>query len=189
MSVARPFIDEVIPSEFRAVAEHLFPETDDHSDGAASELAAARFAATLGVGEEYERCVLAQDDRERADRRLLAHFRNNVELLVQKTWVEKADEAHKEKLLDRLPLFVADMEAGDYSRALKTFVHIADELAYLLFGSQSRKGDFIEYVSRIDSQMGLFWWYAGAVSSLLGEEDAKRLRAILLVGVCFLAGF
>jgi hypothetical protein len=103
--------------------------------------------------------------------------------------VEKADEAHKEKLLDRLPLFVADMEAGDYSRALKTFVHIADELAYLLFGSQSRKGDFIEYVSRIDSQMGLFWWYAGAVSSLLGEEDAKRLRAILLVGVCFLAGF
>jgi hypothetical protein len=189
MSVVRPFIDEVIPSEFRAVAEHLFPDTAGASNGDAPESVSARFAAALGVGEEYERCVLTSGDRERADRRLLAHFRNNVELLVQKTWVEKADEAHKEKLLDRLPLFVSDMEAADYGRALKAFVHIADELAYLLFGSQSRKSDFIEYVSRIDPQMGLFWWYAGAISSLLGEGDDKRLRAILLIGVCFLAGF
>ncbi len=189
MSVARPFIDEVIPFEFRSVAEKLFPEADGVSNGASSEETAARFAAILGVGQEYERCALAAADRERADRRLLAHFRNNVELLVQKTWVEKADEALKEKLLDRLPVFVTEMETADYGRALKTFVHIADELAYLLFGSQSRKGDFIEYVSRIDSQMGLFWWYAGAVSSLLGEGDAQRVRAILLIGVCFLAGF
>lgn len=189
MSVGRPFIDEVIPSEFRTVAEKLFPETVGVSNGDTPKQIAARFAAVLGVGEEYDRSVISSDDRQRSDRRLLAHFRNNVELLVQKTWVEKADEALKEKLLDRLPGFVADMEAADYSRALKTFVHIADELAYLLFGSQSRKSDFIEYVSRIDSQMGLFWWYAGAVSSLLGEGDAERVRAILLIGVCFLAGF
>ena len=188
MSVARPFIDEVIPSEFRSVAEKLFPETDGVSNGAAAQNA-ARFAAILGVGEEYERCALATVDRARADHRLLAHFRNNVELLVQKTWVEKADEALKEKLLDRLPVFVNEMEVADYGRALKSFAHIADELAYLLFGSQSRKSDFIEYVSRIDSQMGLFWWYAGAVSSLLDVRDAERIRSILLIGVCFLAGF
>ena len=33
-----------------------------------------------------------------------------MELLVQKTWVEKADEAHKEKLLDRLPGFTKRMK-------------------------------------------------------------------------------
>jgi len=112
-----------------------------------------------------------------------------VELLIQKTWVEKADEAHKEKLLDRIPVFLSDMENSDYGRALKTFTHILDELSYLLFGSQSHKGDFLAYTFRIDPQVGLFWWYAGNLASLLGSDDQGSLNAVILIGVCFLSAF
>lgn len=185
MSSTLSNIQEPIPSEYRDIAERLFPSP---GTGARSDAAALDFARRLGVGNDFS-ALVAGTDGERALRRQLGHFRNNVELLIQKTWVEKADEAHKEKLLDRIPVFVADLEKGDAERALKSFVHILDELAYLLFGAQSHKADFIEYAFRIDPQIGLFWWYAGRLSSLLGSSDPAALRSTLLVGVCFLAAF
>jgi len=145
-----------------------------------------RFADLLGVGTDCSE-VMRTGDPEQADRRLLGHFRNNVELLIQKTWVEKADEVHKEKLLDRIPRFVTDIENGSYQQALATFVLILDELAYLLFGSQSRKGDFIEYTFRIDGQIGLFWWYAGKLSTVPDSAEPALLRSVLMIGICFLA--
>jgi len=183
-----PVIDEVIPAEYRTIAEQLFPPAGTGLPGTYTETEIRRFADLLGVGPD---CMPVMDHQQiaQADRRLLGHFRNNVELLIQKTWVEKADEAHKEKLLDRIPVFVADMEQGAYPRALQTFVLILDELAYLLFGSQSRKGDFIEYTFRIDGQIGLFWWYAGKLSSVAGNAEPATLRPILMIGVCFLAAF
>jgi hypothetical protein len=188
MSFSRPVIDEVIPSEYRTVAEDLYPSIIGQGDDRATDAAAAAFAACLGLGAEFSAYLLPPGAaRAAADRRLLGHFRNNVELLIQKTWVEKADEAHKEKLLDRVPVFVAEMEKGDYERALKTFIHIAEELAYLLFGSQSRKGDFIAYASRIDPPMGLFWWYSGNLASILGSRREDAVRSVLLIGVAYLA--
>lgn len=190
MTFARPVIDEVMPSEYRNIADKLYSSTRDGASSDALRAAAADFAAALGMGKEYASAVSAPTAEElaRAERRLLGHFRNNLELLIQKTWIEKADETHREKLLDRVPSFVADIESGDEARALKTFAHIVDELAYLLFGAQSRKADFIEYCFRIDAQLGLFWWYAGTLSGMLGERDPQRIKAVLLVGVCFLAG-
>ena len=185
MSSTLSNLQEPIPAEYREVAERLFPST---GTGAHAEAAALEFARQLGVGNDFS-AIFSSEDGERALKRQLGHFRNNVELLIQKTWVEKADEAHKEKLLDRIPVFVADIEKGDSERALRTFVHILDELAYLLFGAQSHKADFIEYAFRIDPQIGLFWWYAGKLSSLLGSPDPLALRSFLLIGVCFLASF
>jgi len=181
MSFAPAVIDEVIPAEYRDIAEELFTAGDD-------ERRATRFSALLGIVDDYEALVDPDlDVRSRAERRILSHFRNNLELLIQKTWVEKADEAHKEKLLVRVPTLVSDLEKADYAHALKYLILIIDELGYLLFGSQSRKGDFIEYAFRIDPCLGLFWWYAGRLSALVGDSDARRVRAMLLLGVCFLA--
>lgn len=181
MTSAAPVIDDVIPAEYRALATDLFRASD------AADRAYA-FAEALGIAADYEPLLSADAEiRTRADRRLLSHFRNNVELLIQKTWVEKADETHKEKLLSRIPSLVSDLERGDYEHGIKTFIHIAEEMAYLLFGSQGRKGDFIEYVFRIDPCLGLFWWYSGQLSTLMGEGDRERVRTLLLIGVCFLA--
>jgi hypothetical protein len=185
MSFAPAVIDEVIPAEYRVIAGELFAAGDAIED---VERRTLRFSSFLGIAEDYMQLVSTDAEvRARAERRMLGHFRNNLELLIQKTWVEKADEAHKEKLLSRVPSLVGDLERLDYQRALKTLILIIDELGYLLFGAQSRKGDFIEYAFRIDPCLGLFWWYAGRLSSLVGDADAPRVRAIMLLGVCFLA--
>ena len=185
MSFAPPVIDEVIPAEYRAIAGELFASGDTNED---SERRASRFSESLGIQDDYA-LLIAQDPdiRSRTERRIFGHFRNNLELLIRKTWIEKADEAHKEKLLSRVPSLVADLERQDYSRALKALILIIDELGYLLFGAQSRKGDFIEYTFRIDPRLGLFWWYAGRLSSLVGDGDMRRVRAFMFLGVCFLA--
>lgn len=180
--------NDVIPPEYRELTQEFINATGSASDGSTIAASMGRFADQLGIGSDY-RSVMESEDGVQSLNHLLGHFRNNVELLIHKTWVEKADESHKEKLLDRIPLFVSDMEKSDYVQAHRTFIHILDELAYLLFGSQSRKSDFIEYSFRIDPQIGLFWWYGGALSSLLGRESAEQLKAVLLVGICFLTDF
>jgi hypothetical protein len=121
-------------------------------------------------------------------RRFLGHFQNNLDLLIQKTWVERADEIRKEKLLDRIPGFIAKIEGRD-EKALGEFGAILAELAYLFFGAQSAKDDFTEYTFRIDTQMGLFWWYGGHLGCLTASPGFESLWAVLLIGICYLTNF
>ena len=49
-------------------------------------------------------------------KRLVASFKNNLTLLIQKTWVEKSDIALKEKLLYQLEIFLQNYKwNADYS--------------------------------------------------------------------------
>ena len=172
-----------IPAEYRTTAEALFPPKRCPNVETAEE-----FAEILGIGADY-RYILSPDRSEKDIQHLLGHFQNNLDLLIQKTWVEKDDEQRKERLLDRVPGFIAAIEGGDYRRALADFGHILDDLAYLLFGAQSHKEDFTEYPLRIDTQMGLFWWYGGELGCLDESQDAEYLRAVLMIGVCYLTNF
>ena len=154
---------------------------------------AADFANALGTGTEYQRLFALKKDDEKM-REFLGHFQNNLDLLIQKTWVEKADEARKEKLQDEIPPLIALIEQGCYQRALEEFGKVLDELAYLFFGTQSAKEDFTEYTFRIDPQLGLFWWYGSRLVGLkdTGKEGALRdesLWALLLIGLCYLTNF
>ena len=170
------------------VAENLFARGG--APPAQSLDAAALFADALGIGADYRRILGAGRDAAET-RKLLGHFQNNLDLLIQKTWVEKTDEARKEKLQDKLAPFMALIAHGDFPLALGEFAAILEELAYLLFGAQSAGDDFTEYTFRIDIEMGLFWWYA----SRLGEPGAgasasdEFLWALLLIGVCYLTNF
>jgi hypothetical protein len=95
--------------------------------------------------------------------------------------------------LNRIPGFIAGIEQENYSKALGEFGVILEELAYLLFGAQSHKDDFTEYALRIDTQMGLFWWYGGQLekflSSVPSDVNKDSLLAILLIGICYLTNF
>jgi len=178
-----------LPDECRAVAEALFPP----AGGAASAAAPGDFADALGAGGEYRRLLGAGRGTDEM-RKFLGHFQNNLDLLIQKTWVEKTDEARKERLQDRVPPFVELIVAGDFRRATAEFGLILEELAYLLFGSESSGDGFAEYVFRIDTGMGLFWWYGSRLRSKGGEladgvADDERLWALLLVGICYLTNF
>jgi hypothetical protein len=183
-----PCVNKAIPEEYRKIAEELFPPGGlPEGQGPRPENALA-FADILGIGADYR--ILLNAKKSKGDLRVfLEHFRNNLDLLIQKTWVEKADEVHKGKLQDRVPGFIADIEREDYQKALKEFGVILEELAYLFFGAQSRKEDFTEYTMRIDMQMGLFWWYGGQLNCLSKPADAESLRAVLLIGLCYLTNF
>jgi hypothetical protein len=187
-----PCVNLAIPGEYRKIAEALFP-VSGFAGGKMPDLkAASDFADALGIGAEYRRLLkLNKTDKEMHS--FLGHFQNNLDLLIQKTWVEKADEVRKERLQDDVPDFVAGIEQGDFQRSLEEFGAILEELAYLFFGAQSTKDDFTEYTFRIDTQMGLFWWYGGRLGNLkackCADADENILWAILLIGICYLTNF
>jgi len=195
-----------IPKEYRKAAETLFPAEWFSSEHKPNPTAAAGFAEALGIGIEYKRLLGVQKNTEQMQD-FLGHFQNNLDLLIQKTWVEKADEARKEKLQDEIPPLMTLIVQENFQQALKEFGAILDELAYLFFGSQSSKDDFTEYTFRIDAQIGLFWWYGSQLGNLKGsasKEAASKeaassgkasalhnesLWAILLLGICYLTNF
>ena len=183
-------VNKFIPEEYRKIAETLFPPGGTYPEGKGpSTEAASAFADILGIGADYRK-LLSELCGAHELAKLLGHFQNNLELLIQKTWVEKADEIRKEKLQDRIPGFVDCIEKENCEKALEDFGHILEELAYLFFGAQSHKEDFTEYTFRIDTQMGLFWWYGGKLGSLKTPGISKEiLKAVLLIGICYLTNF
>jgi hypothetical protein len=188
------FNNSAIPEEYRKTAENLFPLEGFSAQKSPSLQAAADFAAALGIGTEYNKLLnlIKTSGQEMGD--FLEHFQNNLDLLIQKTWVEKADEERKEILLNEVPGFVDGIEKKNFQQALEEFGAILDELAYLFFGAQSTREDFAEYTFRIDAQMGLFWWYGSqlgclrkAIKDSLTKDES--LWAILLIGICYLTNF
>ena len=191
-------MNTAIPQEYWQAAEALFPPDGFPKDPDALASGATGFAEILGIGSDYRRLLDAGNSSDM--RKFFGHFRNNLDLLIQKTWVEKADETRKYKLQERIPSFIRDIEAAEYRKALLKFSSILDELSYLLFGTQSNKEDFIEYALRIDLQMGLFWWYGSQLEQFLSissqeatqarQDDVnENCRAILLIGMCYLTNF
>ena len=175
------------------MAETLFPAGWFSSERGLDFAAAASFADELGIGAEYRRILEVKKNAEQM-REFLGHFQNNLDLLIQKTWVEKDDVSRKEKLQDEIPPLITLIVQENYQQALKNFGSILDELAYLFFGVQSTRDDFTEYTFRIDSQIGLFWWYGSQLGSLKGIEKNNALNneslwAVLLIGICYLTNF
>ncbi|GHV83837.1 hypothetical protein AGMMS50212_11770 [Spirochaetia bacterium] len=148
------------------------------------------FAEILGIGHDYKIVLKSNSDTDKdALRKYLDHFQNNLTLLISKTWVEKSDEIRKERLQSRIPAFTAKIEKSDYKGALRDFGDILEELAFLFFGKQSHAEDFTEYTLRIDTQMGLFWWYGSQIRRLDFTKYEACLRALLLIGLCYLTDF
>ncbi|MCL2180263.1 MAG: hypothetical protein FWB83_03960 [Treponema sp.] len=177
-----------VPGDYRKAAERLFPK-NGFSKGQRPDLKAiGEYAKALGIGVEYQR-LLALDNNSGELQKFLEHFQLNLDLLIKKTWVEKHDEIRKNTLQDEVPSFMMTIEQGDFAKSIGQFSSILDELAYLLFGAQSEKGDFSEYTFRIDAQMGLFWWYGSRLDLLNEIGNDKASWALLLLGLCYLTNF
>jgi hypothetical protein len=119
---------------------------------------------------------------------LLEVFRDNVRLLVAKTWVDGKDESKKAEALTLLEAFSGMVHAGDYNNAIPAFIGVADAIASLLFGEAPGDAGFIDYVFRIDPRLGIFYWYVGELREQ-GPVDPDLARIELLVGVYALASF
>jgi len=164
------------------------------SEGTKRSKLSIKLADILGNQGEFQQYVSgsAADRLSRVDR-LLRVFRENVELLVHKTWVENPEEKPKERLLDELVSFERDYRGGSAAAAFKRFVALANSIASLLFGHQSRAEDFLLYCFRIDPKFGLFFWYLGELEKQAREESTPPSDELMtvetLIGVYVLSSF
>ncbi len=133
------------------------------------------------------------DAQHSSEKKLIQSFKSNLELLVQKTWIEKVDESLKAQVLFRINGLCETMEAGEYGRSYREFLRVMYDVVYLLFGAQAKKDDFPEYAIRIDPEFGVFWWYVislppdpGGTSSPWQEN---KYRIAVLLGMMFLANY
>jgi hypothetical protein len=205
-----------VPVEYHKVVENLFPESAWTSGNPPATKVVDAFAGALGVAAPYTRLKrsIAQESAHRIAAQkiaaqkakknhppkengspydggmglFLSRFQKNFDLMVAKTWVEKDDEERKDRLQWQIPGFVKKIESGEYSDALVEFSDIIRELAYLLFGEQSKKDDFLDYTFRIDPPMGLFFWYGLHLNAFF-EQKSDTARDILLLGMCYLTDF
>jgi hypothetical protein len=197
-----PATYEAVPREFRRIAEDLFPLVNDPAAEGPTVKAAENLAEIMGIGSDYKRLLNTRRSDKELER-FLGHFQNNLDLLIQKTWIDKTDESRREKLQDRIPGFIAEIEREDYRKALKEFSAILGELLHLLFGLQSNRDDFGEYAFRIDAQVGLLWWYGRQIGrfkplsngasrtdkAAVNDPCKEGLWAVLLLGICYLTNF
>lgn len=148
---------------------------------------AIRLADVLGNPGEFSFYIHCTEDQKLIRTfHLLRVFRENVELLVHKTWVNDADEKPKQILFEDLKLFIEDYREGKMGSAFRRFVSIARAIPSLLFGSAGRAPDFLEYAFRIDPKFGLFFWYVSelekqmrAASDIVERDELYRLETLL----------
>lgn len=121
------------------------------------------------------------------DGKLTMSFKNNLALLIQKTWVEKTDIELKERILYQLEQFRSD-SAQTWKDSYAPFLDILYNAVYLMFGEQVHTDDFNEYALRIDPEFGTYWWYVGSLPRNADWPETKCRDAILL-GMYFLANY
>ena len=152
-------------------------------------------ADVLGNPGEFAFYVHCSDDQRLIRTfHLLRVFRENVELLVHKTWVNESEEKPKQILFEDLKVFVEDYRAEKMGSAFRRFVSIARAIPSLLFGSAGRAPDFLEYAFRIDPKFGLFFWFVGELEKQMRSneeiEDRDELYKLeTLLGAYILSCF
>jgi hypothetical protein len=148
---------------------------------------AIRLADVLGNPGEFSFYLHCTEDQQLIRTfHLLRVFRENVELLVHKTWVNEADEKPKQILFEDLKVFIEDYRTVRMGSAFRRFVSIARAIPSLLFGSAGRAPDFLEYAFRIDPKFGLFFWYVGELEKqmrsnveIVDKDDLYRIETLL----------
>lgn len=184
-------IDDRLATDAEKAAFKALPQLISADENRRAKYA-AQIADILGNPGEFHQYVSGSTpDRLARIERLLRIFRENVELLIHKTWVEKAEEKPKNKLLEDLAAFEREFRDGAVAIAFKRFVALANSLASLLFGHQSKADDFLPYCFRIDPKFGLFFWFIGELEKQAREgKYADDLFTVeILIGVYSLSSF
>ncbi len=118
--------------------------------------------------------------------KLTESFKKNLQLLIQKTWVEKSDIAVKQQILFQLENLFS--EQINWLETYETFREIIDASVFLMFGGQAKAPDFCEYSLRIDPEFGIFYCFVQNLPRKPEWPDQKFKNAVLL-GMYFLANY
>ncbi len=181
--------DVSMPLEVKQAVTEVLPRFIATDDPAALGKAAVELAAAFGDQGVFSSIVTPKGDvRDEAEKKLVHSFQRNLELLVQKTWVEKSDEALKEEMLFRINTLCGNLTRYDYHTSLAGFLPVLHDVVYLLFGSLAKSESFLEYAVRIDPDFGFFWYYINVLPPHK-EWSEEKCRLAVLLGICFLANF
>lgn len=181
MSEKNNLIEEFLDKKTLQAHKGLVETTDE----ATAVKNAVILANVFGTGNNFKKIAENKDDEES---KLISSFHKNLVLLIQKTWVEKSDEALKAQVLYSLEEFCKKLSAGKYNNSYPTFFSIVEDVVYLMFGNQTKTKEFDEYALRIDPEFGIFWFY---ITSLPKETEwaEPKTRAVLLLAMYFLANY
>ena len=184
------FSDEFLVSpEVKDIAVLEIPKFIDAAD---NEIAASalKISKAFGRGASFE--IYTDKTNVDAEKNLIESFRKNIQLLVQKTWVEKDDEECKEDTLYRINCLCEKLISSEHSAAYKESFEdcfaILHDVVTLLFGDLVKTDSFVEYAFRIDPDFGFFWYYVTRLSKveIISEEKARYAS---LLAMFFLANF
>ncbi|MCI6317287.1 MAG: hypothetical protein MR877_09065 [Spirochaetia bacterium] len=170
LAKVKSLIEEFVDSK-TVNAVLSFAQSDDNSTETINSI-----AAMFGYSGSFE----SEDEHK-----LVQSFKNNLKLLIEKTWVEKSDIALKEQILFQLEKFCNE---SDWTKNFSEFLTILNEAVYLMFGQQTKSGDFGEYSLRIDPGFGIFWWYVKSLPAT-AEWPVEKCRNAVLLGMYFLANY
>ena len=145
--------------------------------------AADVLASAFGAGK-----ALFAKEAADFESKLISSFQKNLSLLVQKTWIEKSDAELKENVLYKLNEYCEAISKGEWNKSYPTLLQIVGDVVYLMFGNQSKNGDFEEYSLRIDPEFGIFWLYMNSLPKE-HEWEQKKARVAMLLGMFFLANY
>lgn len=174
MSQIEEFISMFLDTKTVDALNNFVEQNNDYSSSA--DLIAVAFGASEGFSS------MSADDVSK----LVLSFKNNLTLLIQKTWVERTDIALKDQLLYQLEqLLVAN---PSWKENFSLFRQIIDQAVFLMFGQKTDSPDFAEYSIRIDPEFGIFWWY---ISSLPAKNSwsEEKYRVAMMLGMYFLANY
>ncbi len=172
--MVKELIQEFIDADTVHAVE-IFTGTDDNNKDDADKI-----AAMFGYSGSFSS---ATDEEHKKQ---VNSFKNNLKLLIQKTWVEKDDVTLKEAIL--IQLDELDCSAGNWNKAYTSLLKIISSAVCLMFGPQTKNADFCEYSLRIDPEFGIFWWFIKSLPEAAQWSDEKSRNAVLL-GMYFLANY
>ena len=181
----KKLLTQMIGEKAACAMEDLFSQQAENAVKANAFIIAEIFDSAHIIEQLIEQPLEARD---KAEKKLIKSFYNNLTLLVQKTWVEKSDEALKEQVLFQLDEVCAALEEKKYATVYEKFMLLLYDTVYLLFGQQSKKDDFGEYALRIDPEFGVFWRFLQKTSSSMPKSENIG-RIYILLGMCFLANY
>ncbi len=136
--------------------------------------------------------IFLEQSQVEAEKKLIESFVKNVQLLVQKTWVEKADEELKEETLYRInklcDVLIANETDNRYELAFVECFSILYDVVALLFGELVKTDNFLDYAFRVDPAFGFFWYFVERISKIEKPKEEKA-RLCILLAMFFLANF
>jgi len=157
-----------------------------------SAISLANIIGNPGEFSFYIECT--EDQRLIRVFHLLRVFRENMTLLINKTWADGLENTTQEQLLNELARFIEEYRESRTVSAFRTFVGISRQIPSLLFGPLGKADDFLEYAFRIDPKFGLFFWFIGEVDlQLRNIESIPEHRELfdleVLIGAYVLSCF